>query len=153
MIQEYTSEMPNASLGYRCYFMEGIVSAMDLLKDQVAILTLKVDSMHQAIEHLSNQTTEALSELRSQGRERSETSHPDASAGWYSQQRSRLNEQMEHKDVLVDVRFPDTDQQSGDRFLSPEVQVQRLTAQLTAAYNRIAALEDQLLSKRMISKG
>lgn len=60
---------------------------------------------------------------------------------------------MEHKDVLVDVRFPDTDQQSGDRFLSPEVQVQRLTAQLTAAHNRIAALEDQLLSKRMISKG
>lgn len=126
---------------------------MDLLKDQIAVLTLKVDSMHQAIEHLSNQTTEALSELRSQGRERSETSHPAASAGWYSQQRSRLNEQMEHKDVLVDVRFPDTDQQSGDRFLSPEVQVQRLTAQLTAAHNRIAALEDQLLSKRMISKG
>ena len=77
---------------------------------------------------------------------------PGANAGWYSQQRSRLDEQMAHKDVLVDVRFPETEQQSGDRLLSPEVQVQRLTAQLTAAYNRIAALEEQLLSKRMTLK-
>jgi hypothetical protein len=153
MIQEYPSDMPHASLGYRCYLMEGIGSAMDLLKDQVAILALKIDSMQQTIEYLSNQTTEALSELRTQGIERVESSPVDASAGWYSQQRSKLNEQMEHKDVLVDVRFPDTEQQSGDRPLSLEIQVQRLTAQLTAAYNRIAALEDQLLSKRMTSKG
>ncbi|WP_287130203.1 hypothetical protein [Candidatus Cyanaurora vandensis] len=34
------------------------------------------------------------------------------------------------------------------RPLSPEAQIQRLTAQLTAAYNRIAALEEQLLNKR-----
>lgn len=125
---------------------------MDLLKDQVAILTLKVDSMHQTIERLSHQTTEVLSELRSQGRERGELPQFDASAGWYSQQHSRLDEQMEHKDVLVDVR-PETEQQRGDRLLSPEVQVQRLTAQLTAAYNRIATLEEQLLSRRMASKG
>lgn len=32
--------------------------------------------------------------------------------------------------------------------LSPQIQIQRLTAQLTAAYNRIAALEEQLLAKR-----
>ncbi len=31
--------------------------------------------------------------------------------------------------------------------LSPQIQIQRLIAQLTAAYNRIAALEEQLLSK------
>ncbi|WP_017325444.1 hypothetical protein [Synechococcus sp. PCC 7336] len=31
----------------------------------------------------------------------------------------------------------------------PEAQIQRLTAQLTAAYNRIAALEEQLLSQRL----
>jgi hypothetical protein len=153
MIQEYPSEIPHASLGCRCYFMEEIESAMDLLKDQVAILALKIDSMQQTIEYLSNQTTEALSELRAQGIGRVESPSLDASAGWYSQQRSKLNEQMEHKDVLVDVRFPDTEQQSGDRPLSLEIQVQRLTAQLTAAYNRIAALEDQLLSKRMTSKG
>jgi hypothetical protein len=33
--------------------------------------------------------------------------------------------------------------------IAPEAQVQRLTAQLTAAYNRIAALEEQLLAQRM----
>ncbi|MGK7912347.1 MAG: hypothetical protein AB4050_12850 [Synechococcus sp.] len=33
--------------------------------------------------------------------------------------------------------------------MPPEAQVQRLTAQLTAAYNRIAALEEQLLSQRL----
>jgi ssDNA-binding replication factor A large subunit len=129
---------------------------MDLLQDQVTDLALKVDSMRQTIEHLSSQTTKVLSELKLQGRENAESSQLDANVsanvGWYSQQRSKLDEQTAHKDVLVDVRFPETEQQSGDRFLSPEVQVQRLTAQLTAAYNRIAALEEQLLSKRNASK-
>jgi hypothetical protein len=39
--------------------------------------------------------------------------------------------------------------QAGDKLLTPEIQIQRLTAQLTAAYNRIAALEEQLLLKRI----
>jgi hypothetical protein len=33
--------------------------------------------------------------------------------------------------------------------LAPEAQIQRLSAQLTAAYNRIAALEEQLLAQRL----
>ncbi len=33
--------------------------------------------------------------------------------------------------------------------LGPEAQIQRLSAQLTAAYNRIAALEEQLLAQRL----
>ncbi len=37
---------------------------------------------------------------------------------------------------------------SANSALSPDAQIQRLTAQLTAAYNRIAALEEQLLNKR-----
>lgn len=40
----------------------------------------------------------------------------------------------------------DTDQE-----LAGDLQLQRLTAQLTAAYNRIAALEEQLLSARINS--
>ena len=39
--------------------------------------------------------------------------------------------------------------QSGEKIISPEIQIQRLTAQLTAAYNRIAALEEQLLRERI----
>lgn len=55
----------------------------------------------------------------------------------------------QHKDVLVDVSYAESEARSSDRTLSTEVQIQRLTAQLTAAYNRIAALEEQLLSKRV----
>ncbi len=61
--------------------------------------------------------------------------------------RSRLTDEgMSSKDVLSDVQS----YQPGNngRVLSPEAQIQRLTGQLTAAYNRIAALEEQLLSKR-----
>ncbi|MGG6293430.1 hypothetical protein ACQ4M4_03315 [Leptolyngbya sp. AN02str] len=71
-------------------------------------------------------------------------------AGRYSQQhRYSLDADMEHKDILSDADFLDTDSHSGEHSLSPELQIQRLTAQLTAAYNRIAALEEQLLSKRI----
>ncbi len=56
-----------------------------------------------------------------------------------------------HSDVLLD------EEMSGSRSvrstmgqnMQPEAQIQRLTAQLTAAYNRIAALEEQLLSRRL----
>jgi hypothetical protein len=37
----------------------------------------------------------------------------------------------------------------GEYEISSELQIQRLTAQLTAAYHRIAALEEQLLAKRI----
>jgi hypothetical protein len=56
---------------------------------------------------------------------------------------------MEHKDVLVDNSRLDNHRQSGEKELAPEIQIQRLTAQLTAAYNRIAALEELLLAQRI----
>ncbi len=57
---------------------------------------------------------------------------------------------MSHKDVLDDGDdsvLPNNGE--GQLIMPPEMQVQRLTAQLTAAYSRIAALEEQLLSRRM----
>ncbi len=59
---------------------------------------------------------------------------------------------LDHKDVLVDDEYEsrrDWPESMSESLLSPELQIQRLTAQLTAAYNRIAALEEQLLSKRI----
>jgi hypothetical protein len=53
-----------------------------------------------------------------------------------------------HHDVLVDGNGMELEQHLQHTDLSPQVQVQRLTAQLTAAYSRIAALEEQLLAKR-----
>jgi hypothetical protein len=50
---------------------------------------------------------------------------------------------------IVSATTPmDNRQQIREQDLSPQIQIQRLTAQLTAAYNRIAALEEQLLAKR-----
>ena len=59
-----------------------------------------------------------------------------------------LNGALEHKDVLVDNDYLNLEKQGAEKDLSPEIQIQRLTAQLTAAYNRIAALEEQLLAQR-----
>jgi hypothetical protein len=39
--------------------------------------------------------------------------------------------------------------QAGERQITTDIQIQRLTAQLTAAYNRIAALEEQLMRQRI----
>lgn len=53
------------------------------------------------------------------------------------------------KDVLSDdEEISSRPPSANGRSLSPEVQIQRLTAQLTAAYNRIAALEEQLMARR-----
>ncbi|WP_414528932.1 hypothetical protein [Nodularia chucula] len=54
-----------------------------------------------------------------------------------------------HKDILTDGISLDMNRQGGDHNLTPEIQIQRLTAQLTAAYNRIAALEEQLMKVRV----
>ena len=57
-----------------------------------------------------------------------------------------------HKDILVDDRNEQNSVNSTkEQDLSPDIQIRRLTAQLTAAYNRIAALEEQLLASRIKS--
>lgn len=120
---------------------------MDLLQEQVAVLSIKVDALQQTVEGLRSQTAEVLSELRLAADQHSTS--PGISASKYVHSFRRAESEMEHKDVLSDFSYPDAESQSGERSLSPEVQIQRLTAQLTAAYNRIAALEEQLLSKRV----
>lgn len=53
-----------------------------------------------------------------------------------------------HKDILSDELSWEGDKSGKAQNLSPEVQIQRLTAQLTAAYNRMAVLEEQILDCR-----
>lgn len=126
---------------------------MDSLQDQVFALNIKVDALHQTLEQLGNQTGEILSSVKQLGREKQQTSQFEASFGrqtYHSyQSRNVLDSEMEHKDILSDLNYLDPDSQGGDRSLTPEIQIQRLTAQLTAAYNRIAALEEQLLAQRI----
>lgn len=54
-------------------------------------------------------------------------------------------------DVLLDEEMSGSSSMRSamSQNMLPEAQIQRLTAQLTAAYNRIAALEEQLLSRRL----
>jgi hypothetical protein len=53
------------------------------------------------------------------------------------------------KDILGEEEEITSKPSTNGKLITPEIQVQRLTAQLTAAYNRIAALEEQLLSRRV----
>ncbi|MCY7367125.1 MAG: hypothetical protein LH474_03130 [Chamaesiphon sp.] len=53
------------------------------------------------------------------------------------------------QDILIDSSGVEiSHRQIKEQDLAPQIQIQRLTAQLTAAYNRIAALEEQLLANR-----
>ncbi len=53
------------------------------------------------------------------------------------------------QDILIDSSGLEiSHHQIKEQDLAPQIQIQRLTAQLTAAYNRIAALEEQLLARR-----
>jgi hypothetical protein len=126
---------------------------MDSLHNQVSELNIKVDALHQMFEQFGYQTTEMLLTLKRLGEERRTSFQSDASLSRSTyqayQNRSMLDSEMEHKDILSDLSYTDLEAQNGDRSLSLEVQVQRLTAQLTAAYNRIAALEEQLIAKRI----
>jgi chaperonin cofactor prefoldin len=121
---------------------------MDALQSQIDTLDGKVDILHRAIEQLSHRLTEVLDESRQAG--------PIASQPAWSRANSYRSDtlyprdiMMEHKDVLMDGDGVESMTQTPERLMSPELQIQRLTAQLTAAYNRIAALEEQLLARRV----
>lgn len=126
---------------------------MDSLQDQVFALNIKIDALHQMVEQLGFQNAEVMSSLKQLGRESNQNSQLETVLGRPTyqsyQSRTQLDSDMEHKDILSDLNYPDPDSHGGERSLTPEVQIQRLTAQLTAAYNRIAALEEQLIAQRI----
>ncbi len=124
---------------------------MDLLQGQVSALNTKVDALHEMLEQVERQVAEMLSAVK-----HSEAGNPFAIKheqsvrqtyhAYHSQQ--LLEGELDHKDILSDAVYSESDSHGGDRGITPEIQIQRLTAQLTAAYNRIAALEEQLIAKR-----
>lgn len=123
---------------------------MSTLQEQLNGLSAKVDELHQLIEQLSGRVSDIVTECRL-GLEPMPPSNSGISVSYQSQRfnTAKYNAEMEHKDILVDGKGTETASQGAERLLSPEVQIQRLTAQLTAAYSRIAALEEQLISQRI----
>jgi hypothetical protein len=54
-----------------------------------------------------------------------------------------------HQDILGNDHDLEDMVEGEQTEITQDIQIQRLTAQLTAAYNRIAALEEQLVAKRI----
>lgn len=121
---------------------------MEPLQQQILTLSEKLDALCQVIDQLDTKVTQAFSECSLANTQAKDNYQENGAAGSYQIRRISLNPEMEHKDVLTDGIYLDMHRQSGDN-ITPEIQIQRLTAQLTAAYNRIAALEEQLLRERI----
>ncbi len=123
---------------------------MDSIQTQVILLTNKIDALHQMIDQVNDQVA-ALIATQSCGI--AADNQPQVARFAYGNAPRHapglLDSVCEHKDVLLDSSYLDLDRQSTETNFSPDVQIQRLTAQLTAAYNRIAALEEQLLASRV----
>ncbi len=122
---------------------------MDSIKNQVNGLNDKIETLCQMVEHLNERMGEILSEVK-----RSTPKETDQFIGRVGERPSyssltRVDAALAHKDILIDNSYSDSNSTNREKELGPEIQIQRLTAQLTAAYNRIAALEEQLLAKRV----
>jgi len=125
---------------------------MDTLQNQLLALQEKVDALYQIIEQLNVRFLDAIAngkvKLTAEVKESGTTSYAKYSNQnnpWYQ---SYADSTMDHKDILRDHTSREA-QGAGEQSMSTELQVQRLTAQLTAAYNRIAALEEQLIARRV----
>lgn len=122
---------------------------MEPLQKQVSILSNKVDTLYEVVDKLSDRVSSALTECRLTPVSAPTDVMGEANGRYSNNVYSASKSVMEHKDVLLDSNELDNHIHSGEKELAPEIQIQRLTAQLTAAYNRIAALEEQLLARRI----
>ncbi len=128
---------------------------MDVYTQQLMALSAKIDTLYQLVDQIHTQIADASVDSNHQRATEPAPipeSAPLASAyhSLYVVDHPHALE-LEHRDILVDNDYVQIDNQNGDLSMTTEVQVQRLTAQLTAAYNRIAALEEQLLARRVHS--
>lgn len=123
---------------------------MDSIQQQITTLSTKIDALQQIIEQINARVVEAISaqHMTTDHREGYSSSEMTFMNPRLSVHRG-LDAVLEHKDILADDTYIETEGQSAERDMNPTIQIQRLTAQLTAAYNRIAALEEQLLARRV----
>lgn len=120
---------------------------MDQLQNHIITLEQKVDRLYAVVKHLNNRFEETT-EMRNGGSNHSENIAVNESSP--EEHHRSFRAMMGHKDILLD----DDTNTGGNRAsdgeeVSPEIQIRRLNTQLAAAYNRIAALEEQLLAQRI----
>ena len=136
---------------------------MDRLQKEVMELNYKVDRLYQIVERLSIQIDSLNTKKEEQQEQKpsltSVSSFPEImpqlpSTNPKKSDNTEKKFTIRHKDILNDEdshSLETYDYSPIELGMSYELQVQRLTAQLTAAYHRIAALEEQLLAKRSLS--
>lgn len=125
---------------------------MDSLQKQILNLNDKVEQLHGIVQHLSEQIASLSGErpLAAKPVAREPLAELESMLIGDPVENSMYGSLMDHKDILVDSRSRPYIQEA-EAVISSDLQIRRLTAQLTAAYNRIAALEEQLLSYRIHS--
>ncbi|MEM7757077.1 MAG: hypothetical protein AAGF83_06915 [Cyanobacteria bacterium P01_G01_bin.67] len=125
---------------------------MDTLQIQISDLRDKIDRLQGMIEEIGSQVKE-LNTQQVKRVEQESYSLPNfaSSSSNFVVQDGESEYQLTHKDILVDDNSSTSTTNSSSDNLAPDTQIRRLTAQLTAAYNRIAALEEQLLTYRIHS--
>ncbi|MFM2430241.1 MAG: hypothetical protein RLZZ511_1454 [Cyanobacteriota bacterium] len=119
---------------------------MEGLQTQINQLQQQINTLNQSIEQLSQYIVGLLGD-----RQPSHSVPSPDLVGHHNgpQNRSYHEMMMQSKDVLIEDGDAEYGRPRSEKNMSPELQIQRLTAQLTAAYNRIAALEEQLLAQRI----
>ncbi|NEQ37452.1 MAG: hypothetical protein F6K40_14730 [Okeania sp. SIO3I5] len=124
---------------------------MEVLQEQIIALSTKVEAIYVIIEQLNDKLSNYIIVEKANKYQGTEIDYNLQQTNELKEKYNFFDPELEHKDVLVDDNYLNKSSQNIDRELTSEIQIQRLTAQLTAAYNRIAALEEQLLSKRIKS--
>lgn len=122
---------------------------MDKLNSHIKELEGKINSLHQLVERIDTKVNN-LSDCKKTTIEPYSIGSVDG-YGERSGTGLESSHSMSHKDILTDDAGRDRNSTTQEKDLAPEIQIRRLTAQLTAAYNRIAALEEQLLTYRIKS--
>lgn len=125
---------------------------MDGIQQQIVNLNHKVDGLHTIVDHLSQQIAALVAEKQQPVISEEEFIKPEPLISSDMVNSNLYSSIMEHKDILLDNSNKNhKTTPNHETNLSADIQIRRLTAQLTAAYNRIAALEEQLLTYRIHS--
>ncbi|NJK38326.1 MAG: hypothetical protein HC835_16500 [Oscillatoriales cyanobacterium RM2_1_1] len=126
---------------------------MDVLVQQLVTLNRKIDVLYELIMQVNEKVAPGLPVdhfTTAMAAASEAASDSDIPSSLSIHTLKKPDPEFEHKDVLSDDYYLETGMtHRQDPGLTSDIQIQRLTAQLTAAYNRIAALEEQLLAKRV----
>lgn len=152
----------NGKVYYCCFFKLHNSKLMNTIHKEISVLNDKVDALQELVKNLQYQLHDFLTQNASLPSQETDalpvvTSEiaPNYSLIYKSSPPHAYHHQtvdhvIDDHTVLEDLNLQESHHHNSYVLgLSPDLQVQRLTAQLTAAYNRIAALEEQLLARRI----